>query len=201
MSDQTSFREAMDFFVPVGIFFAIILSLAWYFGMHQDNIAKSAASNTIDSLIQSSGSEQPSKYFEQLSKLGYEICKIVNIEPGKLYVDTTGNGRFVLTMVAELGKENYEDLGIVGRRKSIEYISGIVWACGNQIKNVDKICVTLCTVDVNNGAGYDVELIPDISFSREWETFNDSSLINLVTKNMSVVHDTASGKQWQYKKP
>ena len=202
---NTQLREALKGYAIMALAFGLLLPLAWYIGKGSDRRRARSDMIAIDSLIQRSASAKPASYFGELHKSWDRVCMIVN--PGDLAstltVGTAENGKFLLNLNAQLGDgTEYQDLGIVGRRKSVDYISAIVWACGNQIKNVQKIKVQFIDVDANAvSADYDAELMPDASFVRQWKTSSDFELTNpelakLVEQHMVVVHDGASGKQW-----
>jgi hypothetical protein len=161
----------------------------------------------INSMIETSSTTQPDRYFahipEEFAQLEYVLAANGAAKIGVLNVQKTWSGRFLLSVQnAGFGDAEHpawsdgSDLGIAGRDSSIDTISRIVWMCGSQIENVEEIDVDLETADEHYSATYKVKMSPDASFERKWKGFSDPGLVSLVTTDMVVVADTASGKHW-----
>lgn len=161
----------------------------------------------INSMIETSSTTEPDRYFAHIPKefaqLEYVLAANGAAKIGVLNVQKTWSGRFLLSVQnAGFGEAEHpawsdgSDLGIAGRDSSIDTISKIVWMCGSQIVNVEEIDIDLETADEHYSATYKVKMSPDASFERKWKGFSDPGLVNLVTTDMVVVANTASGKHW-----
>ena len=121
----------------------IFISLCWFIGKHQEDIRERDARIAMQALIQTSGSANPTNYFEQISKSWSKLSSIRHDIGYKetLKVEPTNKGQFVLGVSGQLPPAIGGDLGIAAYRVATKAICALVWGSGEQITNVDKISV------------------------------------------------------------
>lgn len=192
----------------LAVIVVIAMVTVWAFGRMERSEDRDML-ESVTQMIQKSENADTNRYFDQVVQAWYHLGQNHNWDKsfnqhlaGDLEFTKTNGGRFALTLShARFGQEQSgHDLGILGREVSIDYISTIVWLCGNKIGNVSSIRVTLMTTDMTAGshltASYVAEISPDISFAQAWKGHDDPALTALVAKRMMVISDEASGKMW-----
>jgi hypothetical protein len=155
--------------------------------------------------IQKSSSTNPDIFFAQLVGEWHKLQDVlaendpIHIDADTLEVQRLDSSHFILTVpkggFGDEGEFN-QDLGIDGKRHSIDIVSAIVWMCGSQIINVQEIRVHLSSTDGITTASYDVKITPNYSFERSWRDYEDLKLKDFVEENLVIVSDDASGKKW-----
>jgi hypothetical protein len=155
--------------------------------------------------IQKSSSTNPDIFFAQLVGEWHKLQDVlaendpIHIDADTLEVQRLDSSHFILTVpkggFGDEGEFN-QDLGIDGKRHSIDIVSAIVWMCGSQIINVQEIRVHLSSTDGITTASYDVKITPNYSFERSWRDYKDLKLKDFVEENLVIVSDDASGKKW-----
>jgi len=171
---------------------------------------KQKLNNDIQQFVDSADSYDTDKYMSELVKKWDELELLMGHSHSKeeaITIEQAEGGRVILSVrKGDFGNEGSgHDLGIEGKHRAIEYMSGIIWLCGDKLKEIDTIRASLIGTDGVTTVEYKAELKPKLSlFNKKWkydidkDTLDSNSygLSDLVAWNMNTTFDTASGKEW-----
>jgi len=206
---------------------ALILWIAWSCEKRSQVRRVHEDTAFLEALRQKSSSTDAADYFRQMRDSWRRISTIADPQflSSSMHVEKAKNGKYVLTVEDNLESLN-NDLAGIGRDKSVRYIYALVWACGNQIENVERIDIYLKASSKDKEVHHDSAFIPNESLliayksllneKEQTDRFAESSnrntddlsieqvivrhkMIHFFEDNLVVIRNTASGLQWELK--